>query len=335
MAITESFIIKVREKDVDTAWKKVKANPTAFKGGELLAQKDKIVVFKDLRNRPIGQLLDGIHDLLNDDPRFEDPANSPAGCFQIKAEEFLFFGVSYKDNKKPIVSKLSKYEPKIPWIEQGMSSQELPEETKELLKTNWRIEFSTNELYEVNFGGLLVVIYFTEKYFKNRVSHTVSMSLPGNDGTQVWSPLALEDKEKLDKMASEIEAEEYLSLSRSDFSKISEMMDALLQAEVEAEMRTGKDPERKTEKLTSPSRGSSVESSTVSDCSHSKTKSKKQNLRTKTKFGYFLLILITAESIIRLIVSFFSKKPIFEFASSPQWEQYLMFAIASYLVICL
>jgi hypothetical protein len=90
---TETFIINVRERDPDSAYKKVVSNQSIIKGGKLLAQKNKIVVFKDLWNRPIGQLLDGIHDMLNDDPRFENPEDSPAGCIQVKPGDFVFFGI--------------------------------------------------------------------------------------------------------------------------------------------------------------------------------------------------------------------------------------------------
>lgn len=90
---TKTFIINVRATDPDAAYKKVVSNRNVVKDGDLLAQKDKIVVFKDLWNRPIGQLLDGIHDLLNDDPRFEDSDGSPAGCIQMKPGDFVFFGI--------------------------------------------------------------------------------------------------------------------------------------------------------------------------------------------------------------------------------------------------
>ena len=90
---SQTFIINVRSTDPDSAYKKVVANQRVIKGGNLLAQKDKIIVFKDLWQRPIGQLLDGIHDLFNDDPRFEDPNDSPAGCIEVKIGDYVFFGV--------------------------------------------------------------------------------------------------------------------------------------------------------------------------------------------------------------------------------------------------
>lgn len=91
---TETFIINVRSTDPDSAYKKIVNNQGVIKGGKLLAQKDKIVVFKDLWNRPIGNLLDGIHDLFNDDPRFDpDDPNSPAGCIEVKIGDYVFFGV--------------------------------------------------------------------------------------------------------------------------------------------------------------------------------------------------------------------------------------------------
>lgn len=89
----QSFIINIQEKDADTAYDKVVSNKDQIKGGKLLAQKDEIVVFQDKWNRPVGQLLDVIYDFISNHPTISKP-NGPAGCFQVRPGNFVFFGVA-------------------------------------------------------------------------------------------------------------------------------------------------------------------------------------------------------------------------------------------------
>ena len=89
---SSTFIINVHAPDETAAVEKMIANKESYKDARLLFQKDEIVQFYDKLKRPLGQLLDFIRELINNDPVISDPNGKSAGAMEIKPGDWVFFG---------------------------------------------------------------------------------------------------------------------------------------------------------------------------------------------------------------------------------------------------
>jgi hypothetical protein len=87
-----SFIINVRAVDGSAAINKIFLNRGSYKGWNLLIQKEEVISFTDNLKRPLGQLLDVIRKLINEDPFISDVDGNQAGVMEIIPGDFIFFG---------------------------------------------------------------------------------------------------------------------------------------------------------------------------------------------------------------------------------------------------
>ena len=88
-----TFMINVRASDEDSALEKIINNRKAYKGSELLLQKENVLHFYDKLKRPLAQMIDVVQSIIDRVPQIKDPNGTCAGVIELTPGNFLFFGV--------------------------------------------------------------------------------------------------------------------------------------------------------------------------------------------------------------------------------------------------
>jgi hypothetical protein len=87
-----TFIINVHAMDSTAALEKIISNRKDYKDADLLLQKSEVIRFYDKLRRPLGQLIDVIHTIIDRDPRIRNASGDDAGVMEISPGDWIFFG---------------------------------------------------------------------------------------------------------------------------------------------------------------------------------------------------------------------------------------------------